>query len=332
MEIKINFTNPNVNAEGINVYRSKTQLDPTNLPAPIATIAGNSTSFSDTTVEKDASYFYIFEVFVGTEKVRSGNIPATATYYSGPGPQTFKNGDMSLGYYGLVNPNDFTDWETINNWSKATLAQKSTTSVQEWFKFAYKGKILFVPKQPIAYVSWSALYQAGLVYGVDGIGPREINTITGVNQLRTIDIKGSTFKVRLMRGLPDPWDNTKSYAAAQNTAAVGAYPNNTATPESYESLTDLSGSEWNSLMFKTMVWTPTSQKGENWERFDTAQLGWNSTTGYTGLDGDGVFMETTVVNTCITRGKRYTNTYHPGYVSTISNSTNLYWRPVLELM
>jgi hypothetical protein len=331
MEIKISFTNPNVNAEGINVYRSSSQLDPTNLPAPLATIAGNSTSFSDTTVEKDATYYYIFEVFSGTEKVRSGNISATATFYSGPGNQTLKAGDLSCGYYGLVNPNDFTDWESICNWSRVTHSSRSTTAVQDWLKFAHKGKILFVPRQPIAYANWNNLYAAGLVYGVDGPGPREFNTQTAVNQLRTIDIRGSTFKVRMMRALPDPADFTKSYASTQNTPAVAGYTTNTNTPESLDSLHDLTGSEWNDLMMKLVINTPTSQRGESWERFLSTNYGHNTTTNGMTNSNNG-FMEMAAANQILTRGIITSNSYHPGYTALIAGTTNFYWRPVLELM
>jgi hypothetical protein len=333
MEIKISFTNPNINAEGINVYRGVGPLDPTNLPAPLATIPGNSTSFSDTTVEKDGSYNYIFEVFNGTEKVRSGNIAATATFYSGPGNQSLKGGDLSCGYYGLVNSNDFTDWDTVTSWSGLVNATRSNTVVQDWFKFAFKGKILFVPRQPIAVTNWRDLYNLGLVYGVDGIGPREFNTLAGVNQQKFIDIKGSTFKVRLMHGLPDPYDVTKTYSAASNTPAVNSYTGNRITQDSYDSTMDLSGSEWNSLMAKVMTWTAPSQKGENWERFD-GEVAWQSdNNSRNGINRDSMMMEMTAANTIISRGSAYSYySYHPGFIATMGYTTAGYWRPVLEMI
>jgi hypothetical protein len=334
MEIKISFINPNINAEGIRVYRDTKPMDPAALPAPIATIAGNVNSYSDTTVVKDASYFYIFEVFSGTEKVRSGNISATATFYSGPGNQTLLAGDLNMGYYGLISPNDFVDWNAINDFAGLTVGTRSTTELQNWFKFAYKGKILFVPRQPIAGaggLNWSVLYTAGLVYGVDGIGPREFNTQTAVNQLRTIAIGGSLFKIRLMRALPLNADFTKSYTT--NTGSTAAYTGS--TPESFDSTFDLTGSEWNDLFMKIMRWTPTSQRGENWDHYDAGDLGFNTST--TGMSISSIMMERSGASITPVRGLLSGSTYHPGYAVTQSPSVPsgtaaMYWRPVLEMI
>lgn len=68
-----------------------------------------------------------------------------------------------------------------------------------WFKLTHNGAALLMPKKPIRQgISWIDLYLAGLVYGVDGVGKYPYTT--QVNQLRTIEIAGKTYKARLMKG------------------------------------------------------------------------------------------------------------------------------------
>jgi hypothetical protein len=335
MHIKIGFNNRNINAEGIRVYRSlNTPIDTSNLPAPLATIAPTATFYNDETVVKDATYYYVFEVFKGTDTVRTANIKATAVYYTGPGNQTLKGGDLSAGYYGLVSAVDFVDWNTFYTLVGLEPGSKPATVVQEWLKFVYKGKILFVPKQPLGTVAWSTLYSRGLVYGVDSAGPRERNTIAPVNQLKIITIQGVSFKVRLMRGLPEDADLTRAYTAANNTPAVivSGQSSTILTPESNDSIYDLNGSEWDDLFVRCMSWTSAGQRNPNWDRLDAA-LAYNGGTSYQGFLSDSAMMEMPAVGQVITRCKAAANaTIHPGYCATLSATAAMYWRPVLEMI
>lgn len=332
MQIKIGFTNPNINAEGIRVYRGTSPLDFANLPAALATIGPTATSYTDTTVLKDQTYYYVFEVFKGTDVVRTSNIKATATFYSGPGNQILKGGDLSAGYYGIVQASDFTDWDSFVGMVGVTLNTKSTTPTQDWLKFIYKGKTLFMPKQPIGTMTWNALYLKGLVYGVDGTGPRDYNVQTATNQLKIVTIQGMQFKVRLMRALPTAANLAAGYLAANNSGGFQVHYGTSWSADSWDTLYDLTGSEWTDLFIRLLSWTPTSQKGRNWDRLDE-NLAFNSSTNMVGMNQDGLMMEMDSTKLILTRGVVKNNSYHPGYTTaSLAPATNFYWRPVLEMI
>jgi hypothetical protein len=332
MHIKIGFNNRNVNADGIRVYRSvNTPVDVSNLPAPLATIGPTATFYNDETVVKDTVYYYVFEVFKGTDSIRTANIKATAVFYTGPGNQTLKAGDLSAGYYGVVSAADFIDWNALPGMFGLTLSALSSTPTQEWLKFIYKGKVLFIPKQPIGNVSWASLYDKGLVFGVDGPGPREYNTRAAVNQQKLITIKGSQFKVRLMRGLPVGADLTRPYQPANNTPAIPTGVASIYTPESYVSQYEMNGSEWEDLFIRCMSHTSSNQKKENWDTLDAA-MAFNSSTSYTGFVSDTMMMEMASTGQVITRATYAAGVVYPGYCVTLAATSALYWRPVLEMV
>ena len=54
----ISWKNSNINADGINVYRSKEPMDINNMPSPIATLGPDIGSYNDTTVVEEITYYY----------------------------------------------------------------------------------------------------------------------------------------------------------------------------------------------------------------------------------------------------------------------------------
>ncbi|QVW56023.1 hypothetical protein pEaSNUABM10_00160 [Erwinia phage pEa_SNUABM_10] len=127
-------------------------------------------------------------------------------YYaaSGPGPKYLLLGDENFGYFGKVTTAEmFTNLELWN----VTLAGKGTTAqrqffVEGWFKFFYKGNVIFMPQGPTASnLSWNDLYNLGYMYGIDGVG--KYPTTTPVSQLRQISLNKagvtSYFRLRTPR-------------------------------------------------------------------------------------------------------------------------------------
>ena len=332
MQIKISFNNINANATGIRVYRSTSVIDPNNLPAVYATIDPSSTSYTDTSVINGQLYYYMFAVFSATETVLSNNIQATAAAYVGPGPQILKYGDLDAGYYGIVASTDFMTWDALISWSGIPVNLKNANTIQDWLKFAHKGKILFVPKQPLMTASWASLYLAGLVYGTNDNGPRDYNTQVATNQMKTINVQGSNFKVRLLNGLPPGFDLTTAFTTSNGAATSSLLPSTPAW-DSTDTTLNLEGSEWNDLFYKLVTWTPPSQRGKNWDKLD-ALIAANGNVNYIGCGGDSMFMELASTNQHITRGLNATNAYQPGTVGTHSTTvaTQQYWRPVLEMI
>lgn len=331
MQILINFTNLNDSADGVRVYRATSPIDINNLPAALTTLAGTANSFTDSAVVKNQTYYYVFEIFKGADRVLSANVPATAAPYSGPGPQLLKAGDLSAGFYGVVSPTDFMTWDAFITWAGVTPSAKPANAPQEWLKFAYKGKTLFTPRQPIGLTTWNAVYGAGLVYGVAGPGPREYNTAAAVNQLRTISVAGVSFKARLMTSVPPGFDLTQQLSSV-NTPGMAGYGGSSQMSDSQDCILDLTGSEWNDLMYRLLSWTPPSQRGRNWDALDVT-LSTSLSPTYTGMISDHMFQEMTSAKVNITRGRvTAIDTYTPGSLNTIAPTTATYWRPVLEMI
>lgn len=68
-----------------------------------------------------------------------------------------------------------------------------------WLKFRLDGQEMYVAKKCIRHtVSWRQIYEAGLVYGTNDTGLFPVGTPT--NQLRTVEIDGKDYLVRLLRG------------------------------------------------------------------------------------------------------------------------------------
>lgn len=127
-------------------------------------------------------------------------------YYgaSGPGSKYLLLGDENFGFFGKVDTTEmFTNLELWN----VTFAGKGTTAqrqlfVEGWFKFFYKGKVIYMPQAPTASnLSWNDLYNLGYMYGIDGVG--SYPTTTPVSQLKQISLKKagvtSYFRLRTPR-------------------------------------------------------------------------------------------------------------------------------------
>lgn len=108
-------------------------------------------------------------------------------YYprSGPGPKTLRAGNTLMGYFGKVDASElFTHTELYNLVLKGTPATLYI-GTEGWYKFFYQGNIIYTPINPLAYnVNWSIIYNAGIAYGVDGVGAYP--TVTPVNQSKIL--------------------------------------------------------------------------------------------------------------------------------------------------
>ena len=106
-----------------------------------------------------------------------------------PGSVMLLSGDMEEGFFGEVSANDLISGDDLAS-EVGISAGTSQHSTAGWLKFAYKGKIQFVAKKPIRHtISWNNINDADCVYGD-----------------KIINIKGLTYKVRLMRGANDKFD------------------------------------------------------------------------------------------------------------------------------
>lgn len=218
MSTRINWTNPNANFSEIRIYRTAAPFDENNIPAtPIVTLT-EGTTWLDTTTQQNVYYYYTIAVVVNGEVILS---PAKKTIhmpYTGPGPQELMCGDWSRGYFGQVSATElFTPTELC---AMCGIAGPSPTA-PTWVKVVRNGKILFMNLYVMTsgkFVSWNTLYTAGLIYGMDSVGPATGHGQTPTNQKKVVTKGEHSFLVRLMRALDTP-----DYSAGAVIPTQGEY-------------------------------------------------------------------------------------------------------------
>ncbi len=118
---------------------------------------------------------------------------------SGPGPKTLLFGDESLGYFGEVTSDIFLTVPELQDQLSFYAGGSIPEPNVSWVKVFSDSKVLYIPKRSIVTgISWNTLYDAGLVYGIDGVGLYP--TATPTNQMRIVTVANRQFKVRLLKG------------------------------------------------------------------------------------------------------------------------------------
>lgn len=214
MSIKVTWTPMGSTPDTLTIYWSDTVFTPETLPANNASLTPTDTAYTDTTVGVNAFRYYMVKATkAGRDDLFSqclllANIPNTL-----PGRNTPLRGDWSGGLLDILTPAQFFSAERL----KAALSLPAgwggnpEFTLTAWFKFVYKGKILYIPSGPLSApgtLGWSDLYNAGLIYGTDDNGspPMDLVALGAspaipalVNQLRVISVAGSKFLVRTPR-------------------------------------------------------------------------------------------------------------------------------------
>ncbi|ANZ48999.1 putative virion structural protein [Erwinia phage Derbicus] len=206
MGIQLNWdSQTDQNLDAIEIYRSDKPIDENNPGSPIATLAGDAVGYNDTNVRVGNTYYYVIAVVKGGNRSFTAN--QTQGYYSnlGPGGQVITRGDWVRGYFGEMTT---TEWVTVLDVTNKIKDQlKSLTGItlrtdtnNLWYKFVYKGKILFIPSvQMITSTNWQNGYNAGFIYGTDDFGKTPDGDAGNVNQRVVIELGGYQFIARAIR-------------------------------------------------------------------------------------------------------------------------------------
>lgn len=210
MSIRLTWRDVNAAiADNIIIYRDTVPIPPDSLPTPLVTLAGSATTYDDTTVVRGTVYYYRIAAVKGVDFVLSDNKIHGYFPDSGPGPQTLLRGDWKRGYFGRVTVPGFltvAETRTVAGLTAGTAVSEATLT--HWMKFIFDGKIIFVPCTTLTTgISWKSIYDAGLVYGVDGFGSPGpgMSTVTfNVNQKKQVTVKGFEFLIRLPKASPLP--------------------------------------------------------------------------------------------------------------------------------
>lgn len=201
MSISINWqSQASKDIDAIEIYRitgATGSINVNALPDPIATLSKEATSYVDTNVVDQTIYRYWIAAVKGTE--RTLNFPITQGFFlnMGPGPRELKRGTWQRGWFGKVsNEEMFTAIDVRGLIAKLNMF---SWNPDYWDKFIYNGKILFIPNKSMGYTTLVALYQAGIVYGVDGNGTYVPSGAAATNQLTKIRKGDFEFIIRLPR-------------------------------------------------------------------------------------------------------------------------------------
>lgn len=223
--------------------------------------------------------------------------------WSGPGNKKIIKGNKELGFFGQVTAQELMSYPSFF----AQVAPKRgvqpgyAASAQTWFKFIYKGKVLFVPRYFIATsLSWEDLYAAGAVYGVRGPGALPIPNGNPVDQVKLLTVSESLngglktwpLKVRLFDG------------ANGNATLTADYP------------TDQT--EWDVIWdrFFTEKWDNSNWQGLN--------------NGYANMWS---FIQERTSDGSYAGIRGGSNNYQSKNVSAVSSASSSFnWRPVIELV
>lgn len=238
MQLTLKWKNHNTLATTTEIYRSTSPIDKNALPAVLASVNANLEQYVDT-VEYGKRYYYMMKNTNSKGSAFTENSEVWAVPRSGPGGQNLIQGDMNLGYFGYVKHTDFVSALGLLDKLGRPFAFTNTYDVN-WHKFAYKGKILFIPNCYLcdSAVSIQTLYNAGLVFGTDDFGTHQYGA-SPRNQKRLVNIKGDDFLVRCMRMNDTPgktWDGLN---------------------------TDIASGEWYNLVIRGLETIPSYQVGDN---------------------------------------------------------------------
>lgn len=340
MAIKLKWTNPNVQATTVEIYRGDTPLDRANLANPIATLASGETEWVDSTATFERVYYYVLVTKRGNEVAVGPNNKVETVERKGAGPNNLRMGNDRLGYFGLLSPSEFFSSTDIIAAAKSTVGLPAELVTPSWYKFIRNGKILYVPNVPFSTsgTNWNSLYLAGLVYGMDNAGPANARGgQVATNQLVKLNKSGDEYLVRLPMGLKnDPSDVVDLSIFPTSDGAV--------TPIDTAAYKDRR-IEFNDLFYPIFSTTPNLQRLLN--------VGSLSPDGYYQGDGNNTAYRSiacqecrTDVNYAVARGRSYYNVSQPFPRDQLTNvkliATNAFggslgvhrfiWAPVIELI
>jgi len=212
MSIKITLSPLKSTPDTLTLYWSNTPFTPDSLPVNTVTLSPTDTEYVDTTVPTNSVRYYMVKATKAgfndmySQCMLHGNYPKT-----GPGKNQILRGDWDIGLMDILTPAQVftvTGLKTALGLATSFGGNVADSAVTQWFKFMRRGKVLLIPNAPLSNSSvlrWPDLYNAGLIYGVDGPGAAPFDLVTGglspavaapVNQKKVVTIGSDSFLVR----------------------------------------------------------------------------------------------------------------------------------------
>lgn len=217
MSVKLDWLNPNgTRAKELRLYRSLTPITESNPGTLIATLAKDAITYTDVTAPAQTTLNYQLR-YIANDNTEYPCDPRSYGHYplgTGPGPQTLLRGDWNWGYFGTVPVEEFYTADELrealgtNDISPAPTIVLTNALMPYWHKYAYKGKILFIPPGDLFNnVTWAAIYNKGYMYGTDDTGPDLAhNGKVPINQRNYITKGTGKYLVRTIKSKNGPVD------------------------------------------------------------------------------------------------------------------------------
>lgn len=316
---KLSWVNNNAQPTNVEIYRSLSKMDTTNLTNPLVTLTNGETSWEDTGVIYGVTYYYVIQMVTkdGSQKAPTRNIPMQTGLGRGIGPNILQQGDERLGYFGAIDAADFIPLATLQASQAATGV--SLGAPTKWYKYVRRGKILYIPSGIMASsFTIIQLYQAGWVYGTDDTGPSDGVLGTPTNQRRIINYRGDKYFIRCPRGYADA-DSATQYDLSNTTT------------QNHDNLANTPDCEFNDLFYPIMKNTPLKQRLYNVDVIDP--LTFVNSSGRTVVCQEISASKGNVLTRANSQGNtgRDVMTVVAAVLTSRSGSSNLFY-PVIELV
>lgn len=220
MAITLNWSSRGQTVSAVKIYRSTGRFDNMSL---IANIDGATTTYQDISAVANKLYYYKVALVIDGEEVPGSLQPMVSWSTLGPGPQTLISGTVEWGYFGKLTVAEFFSTNTLSallttpsNWSV-----NAANPITVWRKYAYFGKILYIPDMQLYSTSSTTsaaintLYGAGMFYGNDSDAKLAPITQAATLQNKRVAKDAYEFKVRAPTAntYADP---TTTYSAADS--------------------------------------------------------------------------------------------------------------------
>lgn len=168
MTITLNWNNRNQTVTEVRIYRGTVRESKTLL----TTLTGNVSTHTDATATVNTLYYYQVSLVINGEEIPGSTLPMMSVSDTGPGPQALASGTMEWGYFGRMLASEFMTSADIRAQLPVATGWTTSQTVTFWRKYAYMGKILYIPDLPVLQsanqaplTSIANLYSAGMLYG-----------------------------------------------------------------------------------------------------------------------------------------------------------------------
>ncbi|QVW28669.1 putative virion structural protein [Erwinia phage pEa_SNUABM_8] len=265
MSFTLRWKNDNPAGSVVKVYRGTAKLNPTALPAPLATLSNGEETWTDTTVLLNTGYYYLLTVTVNDRTAAGPQKYIVVKNRRGVGSvdqiNMFDTDDLAF-----LGSMDFTEQWSADDFPAGfrALVGVSGPAQLSFHKFSQNGRMKYMFPNGGRYYnklfSWNDIYNAGLMYGVDGPGPENgRGNLAPVDQNGLFDFQGDTYRMRCLRGLTLPNESTVM-----------------TLPDAWHGVTMTSigkgRCEYNDLVYPYNEFIPESQPIPNWYQLQNYQM------------------------------------------------------------